>query len=220
LAIGPCQRRRGPGGSDQQTVFAGETLNPPNPQPGHRRPAPGQLALVQAFLNTHFDLGPDWGAEVLRSPVALDDWLVVHGLTAEGAPVADRDDLNRALALRRSLRDVVQRPDNPGALHGLTLCADGAPATVQFTPAGARFAPAPGHGARTGLGVLIAVVGAAMLDGTWGRLKLCPGEHCGWAFYDQSRNRSGRWCSMSVCGGRTKARAHYARTLARERSPR
>lgn len=198
-------------------MFAGETLNPPNPQPGHRPPAPGQLALVQAFVNTHFDLGLDWGEEVLRSPAALADWLAVRGLIAATAPVADRDDLDRALALRRWLREVVQRPDDASALRGLTLSADGVPATVQFTPAGPRFAPVANHGVRAGLGVLVAAAGAAMLDGTWRRLKLCPGEHCGWAFYDQSRNRSGRWCSMSVCGGRTKARAHYARTLARER---
>ncbi|MEA2146282.1 MAG: hypothetical protein QOG59_1869 [Solirubrobacteraceae bacterium] len=197
--------------------FAGETLNPLNPQPGHRPPAPGQLALVQAFLNTHFDLGPDWGAEVLRSPAALADWLAGQGLTPTPAPFADRDDLQCALALRRWLREVVARPDDAAALHGLTLSADGAPATVEFTPAGPRFAPAGDHGVRAGLGVVVAVAAAAMLDGTWRRLKLCPGEHCGWAFYDQSRNRSGRWCSMSVCGGRTKARAHYARTLARER---
>jgi predicted RNA-binding Zn ribbon-like protein len=50
-----------------------------------------------------------------------------------------------------------------------------------------------------------------MLDGTWRRLKVCPGDHCGWAFYDHSRNQTGRWCSMSVCGGRAKARAHYHR---------
>jgi predicted RNA-binding Zn ribbon-like protein len=50
-----------------------------------------------------------------------------------------------------------------------------------------------------------------MLDGTWDRLKACPGHDCGWAFYDHSRNQTGRWCSMSVCGGRAKARAHYHR---------
>jgi predicted RNA-binding Zn ribbon-like protein len=61
------------------------------------------------------------------------------------------------------------------------------------------------------LGVLLAITAVAMADGTWSRLKVCPGEHCGWAFYDGSRNRSGRWCSMAVCGGRSKARAHYRR---------
>jgi predicted RNA-binding Zn ribbon-like protein len=187
----------------------------PDRQPGARPPAPGQLALVQAFLNTHFDLGPDWGADVLRSPAALGVWLADHGLIT--APTAGREDLVAALALRRALRDVVEHPGDHGALARLSASADGAPATVEFNGGRPRFAPTPEAGPRTGLGVLIAVAAAAMLDGTWGRLKLCPGEHCGWAFYDQSRNRSGRWCSMLVCGGRTKARAHYARTRGRER---
>jgi predicted RNA-binding Zn ribbon-like protein len=35
-------------------------------------------------------------------------------------------------------------------------------------------------------------------------MKACPGPHCGWAFHDHSRNRSGQWCSMQICGNRTK----------------
>jgi predicted RNA-binding Zn ribbon-like protein len=61
------------------------------------------------------------------------------------------------------------------------------------------------------LGSLLAILARAIVDGSWLRLKVCPGRHCGWVFYDQSRNNSGRWCSMSVCGGREKARAHYHR---------
>jgi predicted RNA-binding Zn ribbon-like protein len=62
--------------------------------------------------------------------------------------------------------------------------------------------------------VIVAIVGRAMIEGTWSRLKVCPGHDCGWAFYDNSRNLSGRWCSMAVCGGRAKARAHYQRLRA------
>jgi predicted RNA-binding Zn ribbon-like protein len=75
---------------------------------------------------------------------------------------------------------------------------------------GPRFA-ATGTGLDRALGVVLAITGRAMLDGTWRRLKTCPGHDCGWAFYDHSRNQTGRWCSMSVCGGRAKARAHYRR---------
>lgn len=38
------------------------------------------------------------------------------------------------------------------------------------------------------------------------RLKLCDGDECGWLFIDGSRNRSRRWCDMSDCGNRAKAR--------------
>ncbi len=37
-------------------------------------------------------------------------------------------------------------------------------------------------------------------------LRRCVGSHCGWFFLDYSRNKSRRWCSMSYCGNRAKAR--------------
>jgi len=43
------------------------------------------------------------------------------------------------------------------------------------------------------------------------RLRLCAGEHCGWLFLDESRGKPRRWCSMSDCGNRSKARRAYAR---------
>jgi predicted RNA-binding Zn ribbon-like protein len=45
-------------------------------------------------------------------------------------------------------------------------------------------------------------------------LRQCPGEGCAWLFLDTSRNRSRRWCSMEVCGNRSKARRHYQQTRA------
>jgi predicted RNA-binding Zn ribbon-like protein len=50
-----------------------------------------------------------------------------------------------------------------------------------------------------------------MAEGTWERLKVCPAHDCLWAFYDSSRNRSGHWCSMKVCGNRAKARSYRER---------
>ena len=44
------------------------------------------------------------------------------------------------------------------------------------------------------------------------RVKSCPG--CRWLFIDTTRNRSRRWCSMSMCGGRDKALRHYRNTRA------
>ena len=43
-------------------------------------------------------------------------------------------------------------------------------------------------------------------------IRECAGESCSWLFLDASRNRSRKWCSMSSCGNRAKARRHYART--------
>lgn len=40
-------------------------------------------------------------------------------------------------------------------------------------------------------------------------LKQCHGGECGWLFIDTSRNHSRRWCSMTDCGNRSKAKRHY-----------
>jgi predicted RNA-binding Zn ribbon-like protein len=41
------------------------------------------------------------------------------------------------------------------------------------------------------------------------RIKICP--NCHWLYFDESRNRSRRWCDMTVCGNRAKAQRHYRR---------
>jgi predicted RNA-binding Zn ribbon-like protein len=46
------------------------------------------------------------------------------------------------------------------------------------------------------------------------RIRECAGATCSWLFLDTSRNRSRKWCSMSSCGNRAKARRHYARRTA------
>jgi predicted RNA-binding Zn ribbon-like protein len=50
------------------------------------------------------------------------------------------------------------------------------------------------------------------------RIRVCEGPICGWMYVDRSRNGLRRWCAMDMCGGREKARRHYARVRAsRER---
>lgn len=45
-------------------------------------------------------------------------------------------------------------------------------------------------------------------------LRQCPGDGCAWLFLDTSRNKSRRWCTMEVCGNRSKARRHYEQVRA------
>jgi predicted RNA-binding Zn ribbon-like protein len=187
-------------------------------------PAPGELALVQAFINSHYDLDSGSGADLFATPGALGDWLAAHGLL-DGSPAHLRPaDVRRAVALREALRELARsavqsrrraRPQDRALLASINELARGATAEVRLEPEGPRFVAGPGAGVDGALGVVLAATGGAMLDGSWARLKICPGEHCGWAFYDHSRNQSGRWCSMNVCGGRAKARAHYRRRRGR-----
>ena len=156
----------------------------PGPQPGGRAPAPGELGLVQAFVNTFWRPGD--GTDMLARPADLREGLrglldVNNGATADPARQARLD----------------------AALDGLSV-------GIRLTASGPELAPA-GGGVDGALGSLATAVARAMLEGRFSRLKACPGPHCGWAFYDHSRNGGGRWCSMSVCGSRVKARAYYRR---------
>jgi hypothetical protein len=88
-------------------------------QPGGREPAPGELALVQDFVNTHRDRAAELQGETLVSPAALHDWLRARGLI-EGPPHLDGRDLDRALAVRDGLRALAfannQQQLNMGAI--------------------------------------------------------------------------------------------------------
>ncbi len=183
---------------------------PALPQPGGRAPAPGELGLVQAFLNSHYDLEFEPGADLFATPVALAAWLERRGL---GPGVLAPDDARRAVAVREGLRRLARGLAERACLEALNRSASGAAVEVRFGEGGRPHfvLAAGGDPLDRALGVVLAAAARAMIDGSWERLKICPGHDCGWAFYDHSRNRSGRWCSMAVCGGRAKARAHYVR---------
>jgi predicted RNA-binding Zn ribbon-like protein len=72
-----------------------------------------------------------------------------------------------------------------------------------------------------GLDWLLAAVarsGAEIIaEGARARLRLCANPHCGLFFYDDSRTRRRRWCSMAVCGNRSKVAA-FSRKHASARS--
>lgn len=53
-----------------------------------------------------------------------------------------------------------------------------------------------------------------LTSGDLARIGECQGDRCEWLYLDTSRNRSRRWCVMSDCGNRAKARRHYHRTRA------
>ena len=175
--------------------------------------APGQLEIVRSFVNS-VDLEEE--TEELGSPRELAAWLAANDLAAVGTR-ATRADLDRAVALRESLRAVLLShnggPDAPAdAVSTLDEAARRARVRLRF-PEGTRTVLEPDAGGVDGaLGRLLAIVHASIADGTWSRLKACREDSCEWAFYDHTKNRSGAWCDMGVCGNRAKARAFRERT--------
>jgi hypothetical protein len=170
----------------------------PGRQPAGRQPAPGRLGYVQAFLNSFWDLDAD-GADSWATTRGLAAWLRERGFD-DAVTEAERA---RTVALRDGLRTALLG----GGWDGVH---DDGPLIARHDGAGAWLEPA-GDGPAAARGLALAIVLEARRDGSWERMKACPGPHCGWAFHDHSRNRSGQWCSMRICGNRTKGAAFRRR---------
>ncbi|HEV2878127.1 MAG TPA: CGNR zinc finger domain-containing protein, partial [Candidatus Eremiobacteraceae bacterium] len=112
-------------------------------------------------------------------------------------------------------------PVGKDAVETLSRAARSAQLVVQFEGAGQASLEPAASGVDAALGKILAIAFRSMLDGSWQRLKVCRDETCRWAFYDRSKNRSGSWCLMSVCGNRCKARKHrkHAHVVDLDRSP-
>ncbi len=167
----------------------------------------GPAELLRDFVNT-YDVETD--TDDLTSPQALSDWLRGHGLEPDGADLALAKDLREGL--RASLRhnhDAVAYT-TPGPLETALAAL---PLRVALDGGTPRLVPADGA-ARRGLAQVVAMIAAAHADGTWPRLKVCVESTCQAAFIDASKNRSRAWCSMRVCGNRTKTRTYRARRQA------
>jgi predicted RNA-binding Zn ribbon-like protein len=177
-------------------------------QPGGREPAPGSLRLVQAFVNS---VDAEHGPDLFDDAAGLGEWLARNGLAADVRP----DDPATAREVREALRSLLHAnngaPRDPGAEAVLDRAAHRARLEPVF--GAAALVPRAG-GVDAAIGHVLAAAFASMLDGSWARLKACPRELCGWAFYDRSSNASATWCSMRVCGGREKAGAYYRRRRA------
>ena len=172
--------------------------------------APGRLEVVRKFINTK---DVESGSDELADPEGLAAWLVEAGLVEAGHGVS-LNELRLVVEVRESLRDLAAAnhglPLAPASLDTLNEAAGVAGLNLRFSPDGAGIEPSV-PGALGGMGRLLSIVAEAMNDGTWPRLKVCLNQECQWAFYDHARNRSAKWCDMSVCGNRMKARAYRAR---------
>jgi predicted RNA-binding Zn ribbon-like protein len=181
------------------------------PQSTKRTPAPGELGLVQAFVNT-VDL--EEGQDQFRDAASMRDWLVDNGLIGAGAPVDDAD-LRLAVHVREALRSLAAvnngETEDEQAVETLNRAAENTRLAVRFEN-GSRASLTPKlPGVDGALAKILGIVYTAMVDGTWSRFKACRSDKCRWVYFDRSKNRSSTWCSMKVCGNREKARTYRTR---------
>jgi predicted RNA-binding Zn ribbon-like protein len=183
------------------------------PQPGDRRPAPGDLELVQTFLNSRWDL-TSRTEEELVSAGAISTWLVEHGLFDRRHALTESD-RRRVLEVREGLRAMLYvnngAPEDPEAVARVNRALRAPRIYVQFAvDDNPQFKQQP-RDLDGALALVATIVALSQLDGSWSRMKACRGHDCGWAFYDHSRNHASNWCAMSVCGSRAKVRAYRKR---------
>ncbi|GAA1019167.1 CGNR zinc finger domain-containing protein [Acrocarpospora pleiomorpha] len=168
--------------------------------------------LLRDFVNTYDVEG---GMDDLATPAELTVWLRERGLIDPAARAVDRD-LAVAVRLREGLRvtlrhnhDAVMADASPELAWALAAL----PLHVTLVQGVPGLAPSL-TGVPGGLARIAALISASHADGSWPRLKVCVEGTCQWAFIDSSKNRSRAWCSMRVCGNRTKTRTYRARRQA------
>jgi predicted RNA-binding Zn ribbon-like protein len=183
------------------------------------RPPPNQLAVVKEFLNTR---DPD-GDDGFGTTEQMRAWLVRHRLAPSQAEF-DEDARRHLIEVRDALAALVAAngsgsvPRRPVTI--LNEAARRVRLGVRLHPEDGYRLMAEGMGVDRPIGDLLVRVMGSMAAGSWPRLKACANPACGQTFYDASRNRSARWCSMATCGNRSKGRAYrLRRTARRERQP-
>lgn len=177
-------------------------------------PAPGDLRLVQDFVNT-LDLPED--RDDLASPQDLETWLSRRGLLAEEDSLRD-EEWRQALDLREALRAVI-RCHNRGAALDRTILErlNGIVAQVvmphrlRFLLDGSTRYEIDATGWLGAIAGLLGHVVDAVQEGRWVRLKECHGETCRRIFYDGSSNRVGKWCNSRRCANRVHTRKYRRR---------
>jgi predicted RNA-binding Zn ribbon-like protein len=183
----------------------------PGFQPAGRAPAPAPLDLVQDIVNTEI---PDFAQDDIATPEQLTDWFRSRSLLG-GDEVVDAGSFVTARGLRDLLRSLAlqntlgQAP-RPRLGDEFDHLVSGLRLRVELAERGElRLVPDGEPGTRALAAILVRVL-EAQASGAWSRMKACRKEGCGWLFYDASKNASSTWCSMSICGNRTKT-AEYRR---------
>jgi predicted RNA-binding Zn ribbon-like protein len=170
----------------------------------------GNLALD--FVNTEvMDQGQraDW----LRTSADLAAWLRQADLDGRAGPAL----LRRAKTLRAALRRMAESLAVGRAVPALVVAAINrelreARTFSELTREGKGYEVQTRSDENSSALALVAQSAAELVAGGVAlRVRKCGNPACILHFYDTTRSRTRRWCSMAGCGNRMKAAAHYRR---------
>ena len=201
----------------------------------HFERRPGTLSLVAGklaldFTNTESGRGGAEHLDHLQTATDLVVWSVHAKIVGEKDAalarrvVKDQNKQARHLIARgRLLREMIYqinsnvvagKPPAKKLLHSLTATHAEMLATATLTPHGDNYKWAWHPKTELAAAILGPIALSALnllVDADLSRIKQCHGNHCGWLFFDSTKNKSRQWCDMSVCGNRAKASALRAR---------
>jgi predicted RNA-binding Zn ribbon-like protein len=174
-------------------------------------PAPGDLRIVQDFINT---IDIDLGTDVFESRAGLENWLADWNLAGSKSKVSETQ-RRQALDLREGLRALLvfhgEGKSSAAALRDLAGVLKQFTLHCRLQPEGGFELISKATGWPRAAARLLTLVTQAIGNGSWKRLKACRRDDCRWVFFDASKNRSGKWCAMAGCGDLMKARAYRKR---------
>ncbi|MCX4672530.1 CGNR zinc finger domain-containing protein [Streptomyces sp. NBC_01381] len=178
---------------------------------------PASAVLVEAFANT---VDVEEASDEIATPAGLSQWLTgrglldAHGDVPVDVPVGIPADVHASyLALRAGIREELGGHVGDTPDPALLAAADQVLAQhpVRVTARGFLTPMTELPTERRPLAALAIAWSELVTTGDAARLKRCAEHTCGWAFWDVSKNRSRRWCSMKVCGNRNKSRSYASR---------
>ncbi|MGW8955744.1 CGNR zinc finger domain-containing protein [Streptomyces sp. NPDC055709] len=179
-------------------------------------PAPGGLAFAQDLMNT-IAAGKPRTKDLLQDLTDAQEWL--DQALAEWGRITDTPlggvELDpHSLEELRSFRDDLRRAagqDGDATLPPVHTAA----VALQLGADGHVHVEPRGTGWRRVASLTLIEIFQAQQAGTWQRLKRCRNDHCRTMFFDRSRNNSGVWHDVKVCGNAANLRAYRARQRAK-----
>lgn len=142
---------------------------------------------------------------------------------AWGDKAESMDALARAVAFRMELRKMAEsvashEPVPESAVGAINEVLRRGAVYGQLTPVGRGFVRKAHRDIRDPADLLVPIAEDAtdlLCNGDRGRVRKCGSPACILFFYDTSRNRTRRWCSMDLCGNRAKVAAYFRRQRGR-----
>jgi predicted RNA-binding Zn ribbon-like protein len=166
--------------------------------------------LCLEFANTRYWRGQDTPTETLNTPADLAAW-------AKAPRLPSQKEFEKALDLRETIHrlfDAVAQGKAPAPrdFDALNAALAAAPARTVLTRGREVYDWELDMRTGTALALLAPVLWSAgdlLASGKLAKVRRCANPECLYLFFDESRAGKRRWCTMSSCGNRAKARRHY-----------